>query len=640
MFWLGLGASILIATYIRAILLDRFPLSPDEGIHLIWLRLLSEGYSPYSEVYITYPPLYPLAIDLVWQWWPTEAAQRWFSVIYTMFGAIGVALLARKFAGGLAAIIATLLLLFSPPLFEASRGVLGEFPSVAWSIWAIWFIWLYRDAPHSGRLYLVLSGLCFAASLLTKFLSPFLIGFIPLVLISKWILVHWGTAHRQEMVLHTTTISFGPLQIHIADLRQLFRDLVIWTGAFVLTIVIVVVIFDAGAFFAQVVGQRLAARTASISDDGFWYPKYDKSTEFVLDDLALVGLAIIGIAVAWRQKRKDVGLMLIWLGLAIAMLFIHSPLRYKHFQILLPIFAIFGGFVVSYWINHLRSWKNKPLIFAGLVVIIGLYGWHIPTTLASWQASAAVPQPPIDEVEALAFIEEMTAPDDCLIIDDMQMLYWSDRLAPPELAEVSTNRLQSGALTTPELIAITDEYDCQLVAAVTNRITKFLPDYMEWVKSKYLGRFHYGEDDLYFAKVDTTPNPARPLWGNFDNKLIFHGYSLPSASPGERVPLKLVWETPNQLDTDYAIFVQVRDTANNTLVQADHQPYKGLVPISTWPAGAVIQELTWLDLPAELPAGQYNVFVGAYDPATVERLPLLEDTSGENALILGPLVVE
>jgi hypothetical protein len=279
----------------------------------------------------------------------------------------------------------------------------------------------------------------------------------------------------------------------------------------------------------------------------------------------------------------------------------------------------------------------------------GLYAWQVPATLALWQAKAAVPQPPSDEVEALAFIESVTAPDDCLISDDMPLLYWSGRMAPPELAEVSTNRLESGALTTAELIAISDRYDCQLVAAITNRITKYLPDYMAWVKNKYLGRFHYGEDDLYFAKIDTDPQPANPLSGDFDGQIMFHGYTLSSPasstgekkiSPGDHVPLTLIWQAQTQLNTDYAIFVQLRDAANTTLASADHQPYQGLIPTSSWPAGSVIQEVTWLQLPPGIPPGSYNIYTGVYRPDNLERLPLRADTSGENALILGPLVVQ
>jgi hypothetical protein len=278
----------------------------------------------------------------------------------------------------------------------------------------------------------------------------------------------------------------------------------------------------------------------------------------------------------------------------------------------------------------------------GGILLVGLAWWQIPATLNLWQAKAAVPQPPPDEVEALAFIESVTAPNDCLISDDMQLLYWSGRMPPPELAEVSSNRLKSGALTLEELISVTNQYDCQLVAAVSNRIPKYLPDYMDWVKSKYLGRYHYGEDDLFFAKIDTDPNPETPFYAIFDDQIVFHGYSLPQTllSSGEQLPLTLIWQAQMALDTDYAIFVQLRDSANKTLASADHQPYQGLVPTSIWPEGAVIQEMVWLGLPFDIPPGEYKFYVGLYQPDTLVRLPLHEDTSGENALILGPIVVQ
>lgn len=81
------------------------------------------------------------------------------------------------------------------------------------------------------------------------------------------------------------------------------------------------------------------------------------------------------------------------------------------------------------------------------------------------------------------------------------------------------------------------------------------------------------------------------------------------------------------------------DTVHTVFASADHQPYQGLVPTSTWPAGSVVQEVSWLALPPDLPAGTYDIYVGLYRPDTLERLPLAGDTSGENAVILGPVRV-
>ncbi|MBE7554736.1 MAG: glycosyltransferase family 39 protein [Anaerolineales bacterium] len=642
----------LAAVALRARLLNSFPLSPDEGIHLMWLRLLSAGYQPYSEVYITYPPLYPLAINAVWQLWPTEAAQRWFSVLYTLFGVVGIALLARQVAGTVAGLVAAMLTLFSPVLLEPSRAILAEFPSVAWSVWAIWLAWQgaatrrVNESIMRQRILLILSGLCLSASLLTKLLSPFVLILIPLILIAHW--YHPGNA------------SSPHLPSNGGRLPPLLLNLFIWGLAVLLPTLVLISAFNINSLVRQVVAQRLEARAASVEAEPFWPPRYERAVMFVQEDAALVILGVIGIGAAWVRRQQGRWLLLAWLVLALGMLAVHNPIRYKHYLILIPPLAVFGGIAVAHWslafrglqsktyVPQMGSRKSKIIVLVGLMLLIELFAWHVPAALALWRERAAMPQPPTDEAEALAFIEAVTAPGDCLISDDMPLLYWSGRMTPPELAEVSTNRLESGALTTPELITLTDRDDCQLVAAVSNRIPQYLPDYMDWVKQTYLGRFHYAEDDLYFAKVNTDPRPATPLQADFDGQIIFHGYTLtPSlaktggaVSPGERMALTLVWQAQTQLDTDYAVFVQLRNAANTILASADHQPYQGLVPTSTWPAGGIIQEVTWLSLPPDLPPGRYNIYVGLYRPDNLERLPLRNDTSGENALILGPLVVQ
>jgi len=663
-FWLCLLIVILAAVALRAKSLNSFPLSFDEGIHLTWLRLLSAGYRPYEQVYITYPPFYPLVLEAVWHIWPTEVAERWFSVAYAVFGVVGIALVARKFAGSMAGVATAVLLLFSPTLFEFSRAIMAEFPSVAWSVWAIWLAWLYRD--RGSRVLLVLSGLCLALSLLTKVLSPFVAALIPIIILARWVSTSRLPSTRQSQSQSSARTRFGVklgrYALYITDYKPVLVDLLIWGAVFLLTVGIFVFMFDVEAMLAQVINQRLAAYGA-YADENSWQNHYNRTVDFLQGDVTLPILAFLGLGVAWVRRQKNLWLMLVWLILALIMLFIHTPLSSKHFLILLPHLTIFGGLAISYWMSNVIAWlnrrknrapaetavdKSRPFLaqpasvaVSGLILLTGLSLWQIPTTLALWQSMAAVPQPPPDDVEALAFIDQVTAPNDCMITDDVQLLYWSGRMSPPELAEVSANRLKSDSLTLKELIDISDRYDCQLVAAITKRITRALPDYMTWVKHNYLGHYRYSGNDIYFAKLDTTPKPATPLKANFAGQITLHGYTLSPApvAPGDGLPLTLVWQAQTRLNTDYAIFVQLRDAKNTTLASADHQAYKGLAPTSLWPEGAVIQETTWLHLPANIPAGQYNVYLGLYNPVNQERLPLVNDASGENALILGPVYV-
>jgi hypothetical protein len=88
------------------------------------------------------------------------------------------------------------------------------------------------------------------------------------------------------------------------------------------------------------------------------------------------------------------------------------------------------------------------------------------------------------------------------------------------------------------------------------------------------------------------------------------------------------------------VFVHLRDGAGQTISQADHFIYEGLLSSEEW--GRLQKEGEWLrdtaDLRVPLPlpkdGGPYRIVVGLYDPETFERLPLLNDASGENAVII------
>jgi hypothetical protein len=90
---------------------------------------------------------------------------------------------------------------------------------------------------------------------------------------------------------------------------------------------------------------------------------------------------------------------------------------------------------------------------------------------------------------------------------------------------------------------------------------------------------------------------------------------------------------------DFTIFVHLRDANNDTRLTADHRPYDGYVPTTKWRPGAVIKDTSWIELPADMPPGEYTLYVGMYRVDTLERLPVQGDTSGENALQLGQITV-
>jgi hypothetical protein len=110
------------------------------------------------------------------------------------------------------------------------------------------------------------------------------------------------------------------------------------------------------------------------------------------------------------------------------------------------------------------------------------------------------------------------------------------------------------------------------------------------------------------------------------------------------VQLGLYWRPQTaQFAKVYKVFVQLRNEQEQTVAQADHYIFEGML------TGAALEQLRdqqeWLrdtaDLtfPQGLPSGSYRLLVGLYDPDTFERVPVVADQSGENAVLLETVAV-
>lgn len=141
--------------------------------------------------------------------------------------------------------------------------------------------------------------------------------------------------------------------------------------------------------------------------------------------------------------------------------------------------------------------------------------------------------------------------------------------------------------------------------------------------------------------------PERPgvdLSVNFDHQLSLQGYDLAWETTGSNqetrsLGLVLYWQALSSLPYDYTVFVHLRDAEGRNAAQADHQPLAPIYPPTLWPVGQTIRERSILTLPEDLPAGEYDLWVGLYRLDTLERLPVIGDLSGENALLLDRVIV-
>lgn len=100
----------------------------------------------------------------------------------------------------------------------------------------------------------------------------------------------------------------------------------------------------------------------------------------------------------------------------------------------------------------------------------------------------------------------------------------------------------------------------------------------------------------------------------------------PANLPNSPAPITLTfyWQSLAQTTVDYTAFVHVRNQADETVAQMDRLVTDNIYPTSLWSPGQIIPDTIEVMLPADLPTGEYTLWVGLYDLATGTRLPITE----------------
>jgi 4-amino-4-deoxy-L-arabinose transferase-like glycosyltransferase len=154
---------------------------------------------------------------------------------------------------------------------------------------------------------------------------------------------------------------------------------------------------------------------------------------------------------------------------------------------------------------------------------------------------------------------------------------------------------------------------------------------------------------VYRTRSDRSPLPTAPavtVNADLGGLVRLVGYQVDNVGPlatctcdsnawQKACQVTLFWTPLAPIPDDYTVFVHVRDAKGANIAQRDSQPLGGDYPTHQWRAGETVIDPYCIDLPADLPPGEYRIVVGMYRLETLERLPVAGDTSGENAVILG-----
>lgn len=118
-----------------------------------------------------------------------------------------------------------------------------------------------------------------------------------------------------------------------------------------------------------------------------------------------------------------------------------------------------------------------------------------------------------------------------------------------------------------------------------------------------------------------------------------------TVQPGDTVNVTLTWESLAKAEESYTVFVHLIDGRNVPYVALDYTPLGGATPthlwIPKWLPGQQMLDPYRLQIPANLPAGDYAIEVGLYEMVNGRRLHISDAHGNLNGdrIILGPILV-
>lgn len=140
-------------------------------------------------------------------------------------------------------------------------------------------------------------------------------------------------------------------------------------------------------------------------------------------------------------------------------------------------------------------------------------------------------------------------------------------------------------------------------------------------------------DGLAFGDVtitslsDERPNPVNIEF--LDNiSLVGYRYSHRQLKPGDRFVVELYWQARGPIARNYTVFVHLLDEGERTFGGEDRPPAP---PTSAWQPGEIVTVRHTLTVAADAPPGLYQVEIGLYTPEDLRRLPLVEASGAEGA---------
>jgi hypothetical protein len=126
------------------------------------------------------------------------------------------------------------------------------------------------------------------------------------------------------------------------------------------------------------------------------------------------------------------------------------------------------------------------------------------------------------------------------------------------------------------------------------------------------------------------PENVTPVAATLNNEIELVGFKLDNASvstANEKFGITLYWRSLTPAAANYTVFIHAVGPDKLMRGQWDSLPVQGTSATSGWLPGEIIADHHTVPMEKHAPAWKYDLFVGMYDAATVQRLPIYSAAS-------------
>ncbi|MBZ0295219.1 MAG: glycosyltransferase family 39 protein [Anaerolineae bacterium] len=355
----------------------------------------------------------------------------------------------------------------------------------------------------------------------------------------------------------------------------------------------------------------------------------------VIWPLLLIFVAL-GIVLLWRARRNYVMLLVFLIVIPVALLAVVST----RLNVFTPryVLAIVPALLLLLAVVVLKVWRWNHVLTIGLVIVFlsidgmslaNFYYNHDYAKSNNWR-------------ELAGYLHQHMQSDDLVIpsSSDIAFTLYYDNFS--DIKYLPANPLQPEEEIRQVLDDSRNDYHSFWVVGRTppdwqNISTRdsWLSENMQLVRTTNIDDLpinQYLTWEVQPAEIKETPLTA------FDDLVELSGVSILSPEPDNKLFIWLYWHPLKVADTSYKIFVHLvadSPSGSTVLAQDDQYPQDARITTTNWSAAEVYRDVYQLSLDG-IPAGQYTLITGLYDPTSGDRVLL---DNGQDYYMLGLIEV-